>query len=220
MKDETTKKNDEKKAENKPEKEEENEFQKALDKWEQNGLPPPGEYTLSILVERCLHLPIADVAVQSPSLVGSCDAYVKVIVGQNSKRTSVKSGTLYPEFDEEFSFFVNKDKKARKKSQSIILQVWDWDFGKKDDFLGQASVCVASLIKSYEERTERHGPFVDWLRLPILTNYGHPVREMTDRTGHKAGKAPGSELHFRVQIEKTYDLRQVSETITIVSYYF
>jgi hypothetical protein len=98
-----------------------------------------------------------------------------------------------------------------------LLQVWDWDFGKKDDFIGQASVCVASLIKSYEDRTDRHSPFVDWLRMPILTNHGHPVREMTDRTGFVAPKkAPPSEIHFRVQIEKTYDLRQANKTITVV----
>ncbi len=78
----------------------------------------------------------ANLAVQSSYLIGSCDPYVKIIVGQTIERTSVQSGTLYPEFDEEFSFFVNKDKKARKKSLSAILQVWDWDFGKKDDFIG------------------------------------------------------------------------------------
>ena len=36
----------------------ENEFKKALEAWENAGLPPPTEFTLCIRIERCLNLPI------------------------------------------------------------------------------------------------------------------------------------------------------------------
>ena len=63
-------------------------------------------HTLHTQPYRCLHLPIADVALRASSLVGTCDPYVKVMVGGTVKKTQVQMGTLYPEFDEVCVCFV------------------------------------------------------------------------------------------------------------------
>lgn len=56
-----------------PMEEEETQFKKALDRWEQADLPPPAEFTLVVQIESCLHLPISDHSLRDSKLVGSCD---------------------------------------------------------------------------------------------------------------------------------------------------
>ena len=52
---------------------EETQFKKALSKWEESDMPPPGEFAIVVLVECCLHLPISDQPLKDPYIVGSCD---------------------------------------------------------------------------------------------------------------------------------------------------
>ena len=48
---------------------------------------------------------------------------------------------------------------------------------------------------------------------------GKVVREPTTRTGHKKGQAPQSELHFRIEVDKSYDLRKsVSDMRRAINY--
>ena len=110
--------------------EEEINYRKAIEEQENSGLPPRKEFTLSVFIERALHLPISDQFIQDANLVGSADPYVKLNIGALEARTTVHKSTLYPVFDEEFSFPIDRDN-PRRRPQEVVLQVWDWDFGKK-----------------------------------------------------------------------------------------
>ena len=112
------------------EEDEDNDFRRALDAWANSGLPPQGEYTLTLMIERALHLPIMDSALRDANLVGSCDPYVRMTVSGYSKQTTVKQGTLYPVWDEDFDFFLDRDH-PRRRPQVLLLEVYDWDLGKR-----------------------------------------------------------------------------------------
>ena len=123
------------------EEDEDNDFRRALDAWANSGLPPQGEFTLTLMIERALHLPIMDSALRDANLVGSCDPYVRMTVGGYSKETTVKQGTLYPVWDEDFDFFLDRDH-PRRRPQVLLLEVYDWDLGKR-------YVCVFSWMSAF-----------------------------------------------------------------------
>ena len=58
-----------------------------------------------------------------------------MVLGSQERRTSVQRHTLYPEFYETFDFSVDRDH-PRRRPQTLEFEVYDWDAGKKDDFLG------------------------------------------------------------------------------------
>jgi hypothetical protein len=55
--------------EDKSAKEEESEFQKALNKYQESGQAPKAAYSLTIRVERALHLPILDMSIRNAAMV-------------------------------------------------------------------------------------------------------------------------------------------------------
>ena len=82
-------------------------------------------------------------------------AYVKILLGTQEQRTSVQRHTLYPEFYESFDFTVNRDH-PRRRAQTLEFEVYDWDAGKKDDFLGYAATMhYPDLGKTLRELEER-----------------------------------------------------------------
>ena len=43
--------------------------------------------------------------------------------------------------------------------QHLLLEVLDYDLGKKDDFIGLTSLPIDALIKAYESRADKGLPF-------------------------------------------------------------
>jgi len=57
---------------------------------------------------------------------------------------------------------VNYEKLAHVRQlsmQHLLLEVLDYDRGKKDDFIGLTSLPIDDLIKSYESRADKGLPF-------------------------------------------------------------
>jgi len=172
-------------------KEENEHHRKAEELMLENGIPQSKEFQLRVLIECALHLPVMDVPIQDRAFVGSCDPYVKILVAGQEVTTHVQYGTLYPVFDQEFTFYVNRDI-PRRRPQLITLEVWDWDLGKRDDFCGATSLSLTTLIEAYQKRTDRGSAFSDCYRVPLHWANGKAVRDLTNRTNHKAGRAPSS----------------------------
>eukprot|EP01135_Chromosphaera_perkinsii_P011092 Nk52_evm1s2340 gene=Nk52_evmTU1s2340 len=68
---------------------------------------------------------------------GLSDPYVVLKLGTRKAKTSVIEKCLNPTWNEEFVFYVH-----RQATESLKISVWDYDFGKKDDFLGMIKIPV------------------------------------------------------------------------------
>eukprot|EP00670_Eutreptiella_braarudii_P003906 CAMPEP_0174301948 /NCGR_PEP_ID=MMETSP0809-20121228/59347_1 /TAXON_ID=73025 ORGANISM="Eutreptiella gymnastica-like, Strain CCMP1594" /NCGR_SAMPLE_ID=MMETSP0809 /ASSEMBLY_ACC=CAM_ASM_000658 /LENGTH=1066 /DNA_ID=CAMNT_0015407787 /DNA_START=39 /DNA_END=3239 /DNA_ORIENTATION=+ len=66
---------------------------------------------------------------------GFSDPYVQLHVGDSMRQTSYKLQTLDPMWNEEFHFDINAED---ADLPSLIMNVWDKDWGKDPDFLGSA----------------------------------------------------------------------------------
>ena len=54
--------------------------------------------------------------------VASCDPFVKIHVAQQTQHSTVRKGTLYPEFDEGFVFYIDKDNPRRRHVKRDLVQ--------------------------------------------------------------------------------------------------
>ena len=106
---------------------------------------------IQIVEAQCL--PVADMAARDANLVGLADPYVtvRVVAADPAKRskvvhkTAVQYSTLFPRWGQEFRVdFDDKDDK-------IVCEVWDWDAGKKDDWLGRVEFTGWFFIEGYLE---------------------------------------------------------------------
>ena len=101
--------------------------------------PPDAFKTLTIIGIKCTNLMARDDA-SFFSGEASSDPYVKIQVAGQEKSTEFKATDLNPIWSSlgyEFKFPVNK---AGKSDDQLRLIVYDYDFGKDDDFLGNASI--------------------------------------------------------------------------------
>lgn len=71
-------------------------------------------------------------------------------------KTSIKWRNLNPVFNEEF-FFETRPTELSK--QSLVLTVWDKDYGKPNDFLG-------SLVIGYMSKGNRLKHWLDCIKFP------------------------------------------------------
>lgn len=90
---------------------------------------------------------------QSQDIDGSNDLYVVA----NLNKIKQKTDTHYRSLNGEGSFnwrILWREKlplKIPKEEQSIIIQVWDKDFGKADDFLGEYWLNIFEMLRKIEE---------------------------------------------------------------------
>ena len=87
-------------------------------------------------------------------LGGKSDPYVIVGIGQNivSFKDKYLANTVNPEWNYQALFAVEEP-----SGHSLSLEVFDYDAGSEDDFMGQVSVSVRSLVES--------GSWQQWLSL-------------------------------------------------------
>jgi Ca2+-dependent lipid-binding protein len=91
-------------------------------------------------------------------LIGTCDPYVVVKVGDEKYTTKVIKKSQFPIWNEKFEFGVEKGAKH------VDFTLYDSDKGKIDDSLGHVSIPFENL---------RHGPNDFWIDLPER-NKKHP----------------------------------------------
>ncbi|KMZ64034.1 hypothetical protein ZOSMA_389G00070 [Zostera marina] len=72
--------------------------------------------------------------------IRSSDPYVVLILNDQKLRTTVKRGTLNPEWNEDITL------KVRDLSTPIKLEVYDWDRTNNDDPMGDAEIDIEPLI--------------------------------------------------------------------------
>lgn len=73
---------------------------------------------------------------------GLSDPYIVIALnGSNEQKTKIIKKTLDPVWDETFSFAAD----ALKGDDTITLTFYDYDFGQKDDFMGEVVVPLSSL---------------------------------------------------------------------------
>ena len=87
-------------------------------------------------------------------LGGKSDPYVNVAIGQNiqSFKDKYVANTVNPEWNYQAGFAVEEP-----SGHSLSLEVYDYDAGSEDDFMGQVEVSVKSLVES--------GSWQQWLTL-------------------------------------------------------
>lgn len=90
---------------------------------------------------------------------GSSDPYAVAFVGASYVRTPVRTRTLAPQWDSEATLDVPLDGSALAQ-RALHIVVFDWDFDRTDDFLGEVLVPMAEL------HALRHGTKLErWFRL-------------------------------------------------------
>ena len=73
---------------------------------------------------------------------GKSDPYVLLSIGAKKFKTKYVKKTVNPVFDETWESIVEI-----VKSQTLEIEVWDWDQGKDDDFMGRARVPIQVLAE-------------------------------------------------------------------------
>jgi hypothetical protein len=115
---------------------------------------PPCNGVLHVLVVGCSNVLPADKN-------GKSDVYVRVMLGQQQqqhKKTTVKSKTLNPVFNEQLDIEINSNRlqeqgqlsslgTAAAAPWSLSVEAWDRDVSR-DDFLGEATVDLPSMFAS------------------------------------------------------------------------
>lgn len=75
---------------------------------------------------------------------GRSDPFVKLSVGKQLHKSSTKKETLNPVWDEEFDFVVGMAELENKTR--LRLEVWDWDYDGKREYMGVMSLDVKRVI--------------------------------------------------------------------------
>lgn len=102
------------------------------------------EPIVEILIRGCRDLVAADSN-------GKSDPYCVIFCGERGKERRLKSSkrlaTLNPVFNEVFDFSVKIDPATQliAEGQHLRIEVWDWDFLSRDDFIGVVSVPLNRL---------------------------------------------------------------------------
>eukprot|EP00475_Leptophrys_vorax_P028235 TRINITY_DN4076_c0_g1_i1.p1 TRINITY_DN4076_c0_g1~~TRINITY_DN4076_c0_g1_i1.p1 ORF type:complete len:1349 (+),score=476.66 TRINITY_DN4076_c0_g1_i1:26-4072(+) len=89
-------------------------------------------YVVTVDVRSARHLPAADVG-------GTSDPYVIVKASQQSKQTEIIKKTLTPEWNQTFTFLL-------EKPEVLKFDVYDWDRLSSDELLGDCELNTADLF--------------------------------------------------------------------------
>jgi hypothetical protein len=175
-----------------------------------------GDYRLDVYVESAQWLPRLDRAVKDKYLVGMSDPYVQIILkddlGTHDAKTEVVRGTLFPIWNERFTFFFTCANEARKHKNKLIFQVWDWDTGKADDFSGEISVSLQRLVTAYEAREHTNKPLMIEEKQELFWKDGQHVyggdfeKSLREMARVKKKDRHNSTLQYRLMMDRTYDL--------------
>jgi len=113
------------------------------------------QWQIRLQVVEAQFLPVCDVGIRDAHLVGLADPYatVKVVAlgekDQNKNnvvyRTETQYSTLFPYWNREFRIDFDG------AEDLIVVDVWDWDAGKQDDWIGRAQFKGWYFIEAYME---------------------------------------------------------------------
>ena len=85
---------------------------------------------------------------------GLSDPYARITVGSTELSTRLIKKTLEPKWAEDFDF---RGRLRALLSTKLIVNCWDWDFMKDDDFLGQGR-CDRTIDATAERRAVGAAP--------------------------------------------------------------
>ena len=101
----------------------------------------PSDGILAVKIVRCYKLLAADKS-------NTSDPYVRIRLGSSQQaqaQTDVKRKTLKPEFHQDFDLPLIIDD-VDKDAATLFVDVWDWDRGAKDDFIGGVEINLAEIF--------------------------------------------------------------------------
>lgn len=93
---------------------------------------------LKVTIRNVRHLPKMDV-------LGTCDPYIILSLGNQKYQTSTKNNTYNPEYDEEFLFNVIDT------TEILTLDLMDWDRLTAHDYIGSVQIDMGSLSGSLSD---------------------------------------------------------------------
>lgn len=90
---------------------------------------------------------------QSQDIEGSNDLYVVASLNKNLQKTDIHYRSLNGEgsFNWRILWREKLPLNIPKEDQSIIIQVWDKDIGKADDFIGEYKLDIFEMLRKIEE---------------------------------------------------------------------
>ncbi|XP_062516683.1 multiple C2 and transmembrane domain-containing protein 1-like isoform X2 [Corticium candelabrum] len=120
---------------------------------------------------------------------GFSDPYCKFRLGAEKFKTKVCSKSLNPEWKEQFDLHVYED-----QSHILEIEVWDRDYGSRDDFIGRCSIDLDDLSfeethrKTLELKDCESGEITILLTVSGGTGHGEEIDGKTD--GSNKSKRP------------------------------
>eukprot|EP01088_Endostelium_zonatum_P010922 TRINITY_DN2461_c0_g1_i2.p1 TRINITY_DN2461_c0_g1~~TRINITY_DN2461_c0_g1_i2.p1 ORF type:complete len:334 (-),score=87.77 TRINITY_DN2461_c0_g1_i2:135-1088(-) len=128
---------------------------------------------LTVKVLRAIDLAAKD-------LSGTSDPYVTIEIGNQKHKTSTIKKNLNPTWNQTFVFHV-------APTDTVRIQVWDWDRFGKDDVIGVTSTSISDLARGVEKTV--------WLSLSLTTK-GKSIQKgkvEVSFTAEDWGSAPNSQ---------------------------
>mmetsp|Transcript_36583 Transcript_36583/g.82455 ORF Transcript_36583/g.82455 Transcript_36583/m.82455 type:complete len:1389 (-) Transcript_36583:94-4260(-) len=170
-------------------------------------------WNLRLTVIEARNLPKADVFIRDSQLCGLADPYVTVKIdgeGRRDKRTyrtDICKSTLCPYWNKEFSLQFDEEE------DQIVLDVWDWDAGKNDDWLGVVRLTGNYMISGWqwgpgEGRSGSGGlqnAYEEDAWFGLVDRKGRIVRNLESKRT--------TELHLKFRIDKTNDPVVIVESL-------
>jgi hypothetical protein len=108
---------------------------------EPDPVPPPSDGTLFVEVKSCEDILPADKN-------GKSDPFVILRLGDGKRQTKHVMKTLNPVFNQTKQLPVNAAAAAEPGGMSLSVEVWDWDRGQSNDFLGELSIDLTQAFSS------------------------------------------------------------------------
>ncbi len=93
---------------------------------------------IRVTVRNVRHLPKMDV-------MGKCDPYIMLSLGNQKQQTSIKYSTYDPNYDEEFVFTVDDT----SNSDTLTLDLMDWDRLTEHDYIGTVQIDLNNVTASF-----------------------------------------------------------------------